>query len=93
MRTTQVLAVATVVSITNDQTLQFVTGLLDGLVHYNHFDKIKPCLTDVEVIQKELEEALELFKKKDPDDVAKAIAIVGKILKQVDTDLTDCVGI
>ena len=25
---------------------QFVTGLLDGLVQDNDFDKIAPCLTD-----------------------------------------------
>ena len=29
-----------------DDVAHFVTGLLDGLVQDNDFDKIKPCLTD-----------------------------------------------
>ena len=46
MSVTKMLAVATVAGFNNDQVVQFVTGLLDGLVQDNDFEKIKPCLKD-----------------------------------------------
>ena len=48
MSVTKILAAATVAGFSNDQVVQFVTGLLDGLVDDNNFDAIKPCLGDAE---------------------------------------------
>ena len=87
MSFTKVLAAATVAGFNNDQVVQFVTGLLDGLVADNDFDKIKPCLTDAEGIEVELNAAVEDFKKKDIMDIVKGVSEVGKIISTVDTDL------
>ena len=92
MSFTKVLAAATVAGFNNDQVVQFVTGLLDGLVQDNDFDKIKPCLTDAEGIEVELNEAVEDFKKKDIMDIIKGVSVMGKIISTVDVDLQDCQG-
>ena len=92
MSVTRVLAAATVAGFNNDQVVQFVTGLLDGLVQDNDFDKIKPCLGDAEGLEVELTEAVKDFAKKDIADVIKGIAVVGKMIGTVDTDLADCKG-
>ena len=93
MSVTKVLAVATVAGFTNDQVVQFVTGLLDGLVQDNNFDAIKPCLTDAETLQVDLTEAVEDFKKKDIADIVKGVSVVGKMIGTIDTDLKDCKGV
>ena len=92
MSVTKILAAATVAGFNNDQVVQFVTGLLDGLVQDNDFDKIKPCLGDAEGIEVELTEAVQDFQKKDIMDIIKGISVVGKIISTVDTDLQDCKG-
>merc|ERR1712195_384752 len=92
MSFTKVLAAATVAGFNNDQVVQSVTGLLDGLVQDNDFDKIKPCLTDAEGIEVELNEAVEDFKKKDIMDIIKGVSVMGKIISTVDVDLQDCQG-
>lgn len=87
MSVTKALAIATVGKLSGDQVVQFVTGLLDGLVQDNDFDKIKPCLTDAEGIERELAIAIGDFKKKDIADIIKGVSEVGKIIASVDTDL------
>jgi hypothetical protein len=67
--------------------VQFVTGLLDGLVQDNNFDAIKPCLTDAESLQVELSEAVGDFAKKDIADIIKGVSVVGKMIGTIDTDL------
>lgn len=89
---TKALAAAYVAGMNADQVAQFVTGLLDGLVQDNDFDKIKPCLTDAEVIEVDLGQAVEDFKKKDIADIIKGVSKVGEIIATVDTDLQDCSG-
>ena len=90
MSVTKVLAAATVAGFNNDQVVQFVEGLLDGLVKDNSFDKIAPCLKDAEGIQVELDEAVADFKKKDIMDIIKGVSQVGKIISTVDVDIKDC---
>ena len=75
-----------------DDVAHFVTGLLDGLVQDNDFDKIKPCLTDQEILAPELVEAINDFKKKDIVDIIKGVTVVGKMLSTLDKDLSDCAG-
>merc|ERR1712195_186097 len=91
MSFTKVLAAATVAGFNNDQVVQFVTGLLDGLVQDNDFEKIKPCLTDAETIQPLLAEAITDFKKKDIMDIIAGVSKVGEIISHVHTGLQDCV--
>merc|ERR1711998_517419 len=90
MSVTRIIAAATVAGLNNDQVVQFVTGLLDGLVQDNDFDKIKPCLKDAEVIEVDLAQAIDDFKKKDFMDIIKGVSKVGEIISTVDTDLQDC---
>lgn len=92
MSITKVLAVATVAGFNNDQVVQFVTGLLDGLVDDNSFDKIKPCLKDGEGLEVELTEAVADFQKKDIMDIIKGVSVIGKMISTVDVDLADCQG-
>ena len=92
MSITKMLAVATVAGFNNDQVVQFVTGLLDGLVQDNSFDKIAPCLKDAEGLQVELMEAITDFKKKDITDIIKGVSVVGKMISTVETDVVDCQG-
>ena len=93
MSVTKILAAATVAGFSNDQVVQFVTGLLDGLVDDNSFDKIKPCLGDAEGLQVELMEVVDDFKKKDIADIIKGVSVVGKMIGTIDTDLKDCQGV
>ena len=92
MSVTRILAAATVAGFNNDQVVQFVTGLLDGLVQDNSFDKIAPCLKDAEGLQVELTEAVEDFKKKDIMDIIKGVSVIGKMIGTVDVDVQDCQG-
>ena len=90
MSITKMLAVATVAGFNNDQVVQFVTGLLDGLVQDNSFDKIAPCLKDGEGLEVELTEAVADFKKKDIMDIIKGVSVIGKMISTVDVDIQDC---
>ena len=92
MSIAKLLATATVAKINNDQVVDFVAGLLDGLVHDNKFDKIEPCLKDQEILAPELMEAIADFKKKDTMSIIAGVSVVGKMLGTIDTDLKDCSG-
>merc|ERR1712071_585167 len=82
----------TVAKLNNDDVVQFVAGLLDGLVQDNKFVNIAPCLKDAEGLQVDLMEAITDFKKKDITDIIKGVSVVGKMIGTVDTDLVDCKG-
>ena len=90
MSVTRVIAAATVAGFNNQQVLEFVTGLLDGLVQDNNMDAIKPCLGDAEGLQVELTEAVADFAKKDIADIIKGVSVVGKMIGTIDDDLKDC---
>ena len=97
MSVTKVATVASVATLNGipikpEDVAQFVTGLLDGLVQDNDFEKIAPCLKDQEVLAPELVEVIDDLKKKDIMDIIKGITVVGKMLSTVETDLTDCAG-
>ena len=80
------------ISFNADDIAHFVTGLLDGLVQDNDFNKIQPCLKDQEKLAPELVEVVEDLKKKDVMDIIKAVTVVGDMLSTLDQDLTDCAG-
>ena len=92
MSIAKLIAAATVAKLNNDDVVQFVTGLLDGLVQDNKFVNIAPCLKDAEGLQVDLMEAITDFKKKDITDIIKGVSVVGKMIGTVDTDLVDCKG-
>jgi len=48
MSISKLLASAFLAKLNNDDVVQFVTGLLDGLVQDNKFVNIAPCLKDAE---------------------------------------------
>lgn len=88
----KIASAAMVAGLNKDQITNLVTGLLDGLVQDNDFDKIKPCLKDAEIIEQDVDEAITDFKKKDITDIIAGVSALGKMIATVETDFTDCKG-
>jgi len=90
MSIAKLLATATVAKFTKDQVVDFVEGLLNGLVQDNSFDGIAPCLNDAEGLEVELDIAVTDFKKKDIMDIIAGVSEVGKMISTVNVDVVDC---
>ena len=90
MSIAKLLATATVAKFNKDQVVDFVEGLLNGLVQDNSFDGIAPCLNDAEGLEVELDVAVTDFKKKDIMDIIAGVSEVGKMISTVNVDVVDC---
>jgi predicted RNA-binding protein YlqC (UPF0109 family) len=73
-----------------EEVEQFVAGLFKGLVDKDDLNNIKQCMKDAGTLDTELQTAIADFEKKDVADIIAGAKIVGNMVGQLSTDLSDC---
>ena len=93
MKTTQVLAIAALSSISFVQVEEFLGGLIKGLIQKDDLPEIKACMKDEKVLQIEIVEAVGDLEQRNLPGIVGGIIMLGDIISQADQDLKDCEGI
>ena len=92
MKTTQMLAIAALGSMSFVQVEEFLGGLIKGLIQKDDLPEIKACMKDEGVLQGEIQSAVGDFEQHDLAGLVGGIKMVGEIIEQADADLQDCEG-
>jgi len=79
----------TILSSVNDVE-EFVAGLFKGLVDKDDLNNIKQCMKDAGTLDGELQTAISDFEKKDIPDIIAGAKVVGQMVTQLSSDLSDC---
>merc|ERR1712166_337573 len=74
------------------QVEDFVNGLLTGLVQDDNLNNVKLCLTDVKAVETGMATAIADFSKGDIKDIIAGAVAMGKLLNNVEADISDCKG-
>ena len=80
------------VALSPDDVVQFLGGLVFGLIQKDDLSKIQTCINDCQDLQKDITTAVEDFEKKDMADILAGIEEVGKVIQEFPADLGDCQG-
>jgi hypothetical protein len=73
--------------ITPEQTAEFVSGIIEGLIGKNDLPEIQKCLKDSGNLDQDIEEAISDFSKGDVPDIIKGVEAVGRIIQELPVDL------
>ena len=71
---------------------EILGGLLYGLIQKDDLSKIELCLKDADVVEQEINEAVEDFMKGDVTDILAGVTVIGKLIQELPVDLKDCQG-
>ena len=72
------------------QIVEFVAGLVEGVLKENHLNEFNTCFQDVEYDGVQMFDAVTLFAKKDLTDIMSGLTHVGNIFLQMPKDLIQC---
>ena len=72
---------------------EFVAGMLYGFVQKDDLAELEKCITNLPILEQEVEEAIADFEKGDLSDILKGVEVAGKIIQQLPEDLKDCENI
>ena len=72
---------------------EFVGGLMYGLLQKDDLPEIKLCLQNEQQLETEINTAIADFAKKDFKDILLGVEEIGKVVKELPTDLADCKNI
>jgi hypothetical protein len=73
-----------------EEVEEFVAGLFKGLVDKDDLNNIKQCMKDATTLDGELQTAIADFEKKDIADIIAGAKVVGTMVGQLSSDLSDC---
>jgi exonuclease VII small subunit len=77
-------------SLTKNEVILFLNGLIDGLVHDDNLENVEKCVTDVEGMDTEIEEAIAEFKKGGVSNIIAGGKLIGQIVSQASADISQC---
>ena len=80
------------VALSPDDVVQFLGGIVFGLIQKDDLSKIQTCINDAQDLQKDITTMVEDFEKKDMADILAGIEEAGKVIQEFPADLGDCQG-
>jgi len=72
------------------EIVEFVAGLVEGVLLENHLSEFNTCFKDVEYDGAQMFDAVTLFAKKDLTDIMSALTHIGNVFLSMPKDLIDC---
>ena len=81
---------APMVDVAEEEAVEFLSGVVDGLIQEDHFENIQKCLADDKEVATQVSIALTDFKKQNLRGVLAGIKVIGDLLPSIPTDAEEC---
>lgn len=81
------------VNITTSEAVDFVAGVIDGVILKDNLKEIKQCITNVDTVKSEVETIINGFESLTVIGITEAIETFAKLASEVPVDFQQCEGI